>query len=85
MTTSIIYLNHLVIHPHPSDLVLGENTLNHQQSGKDVSFDITLGILLIKIKKSRGPRIDPWATPEVTGRKLDEILLITTLCLLLVK
>jgi hypothetical protein len=43
-----------------------------------VSFDITLGISLKKIKKSRGPSIDHWRNPEVTGRKSDEILLITT-------
>jgi hypothetical protein len=45
-----------------------------------VSFDtcITLGISLKKIKKSRGPSIDPWGTPEVTGSKSDEKFLITT-------
>ena len=52
--------------------------------GNDVSFEIALGISLIKSKNSKGPKIEPCWAPDVTGRKSDDPLSITTLCLLLI-
>ena len=50
--------------------------------GSVVSFEIALGMSLTKSKNSKGPKIDPCGTPDVTGRKSDDSLSITTLCLL---
>ena len=46
------------------------------------SLEITLGISLIKIKNSKGPKIDPCGTPDFTRRKSYDSLSNTTLCLL---
>lgn len=37
--------------------------------------EILPGMSLIKIRKSRGPRTEPWGTPEVTSAREDEELL----------
>lgn len=50
--------------------------------GNDISFEIALGISLIKSKNSKGSKIDPRGTPDVTGRKSDDSISITTLRLL---
>ena len=50
--------------------------------GSVVSFEIALGMSLTKSKNSKGPKIDPCGTPDVTGRKSDNSLSITTRCLL---
>ena len=52
---------------------------NKVKRGNGVSFEIALGILLIKSKKRKGPKIDPCGIPDVIGRKSDDSLSVTTL------
>ena len=47
--------------------------------------DSTCGRSLMYRRKSSGPRIEPWGTPEVTGSQADSVPLIITLCSLFVR
>ena len=50
-----------------------------------VSGERTVGRSLIYRRNSRGPKIEPWGMPEVTGRHSDVRPSSVTLCILLVK
>ena len=50
-----------------------------------VSLDTHLNISLINRTNKRGPKIEPWGTPDLTGRVLEVTPPIKTCCCLLCK
>lgn len=52
-------------------------------SANNLTWDLRTedGNLLIYRRKQRGPRTEPWGTPEVTGTSDEQSLSTTTVCL----
>jgi hypothetical protein len=93
--TNILIWNHLFNHCTAEFISFSNNLISEfviirlvssaYKTGLETS-DITLGISLMYKVKSKGPSMDPWGTPTVTGSHLEQYLfeseLTNTLCYL---